>query len=128
VCHNRATAIDAKEARMSTTKRDTPVLDLLTDMTTASIERSELDPKTLMLVRLAALAAVDAPPVSYLTNLAAARDVVEPEDVQQVLIGIAPVVGTPRVASAAGNIVRALGFAIAVADEDVDQEPTRARS
>lgn len=113
---------------MNTTERDTPVLDLLTDMTTASIERSELDPKTLMLVRLAALAAVDAPPVSYLTNLAAGRDIVEPEDVQQVLIGIAPVVGTPRVASAAGNIVRALGFAIAVAEEDVDQEPSRARS
>jgi hypothetical protein len=48
--------------------------------------------------------------------------------VQQVLIGIAPVVGTARVASAGGNIVRALGFAIAVADEEVDQEPTRARS
>jgi Carboxymuconolactone decarboxylase family len=113
---------------LSTTKRDTPVLELLTDMTTASIERCELDPKTLMLVRLAALAAVDAPPVSYLTNLAAGSDVIEPHDVQQVLIGIAPVVGTPRVASAAGNIVRALGFAIAVSDEDVDQEPTRARS
>ncbi len=113
---------------MSTTERDTPVLDLLTDMTTASIERSELDPKTLMLVRLAALAAVDAPPVSYLTNLAAGSEVIEPEDVQQVLIGIAPVVGTARVASAGGNIVRALGFAIAVADEEVDQEPTRARS
>jgi carboxymuconolactone decarboxylase family protein len=128
MCDNGATAIDAKEAPMSTTERDTPVLDLLTDMTTASIERSELDPKTLMLVRLAALAAVDAPPVSYLTNLAAGSEVIEPEDVQQVLIGIAPVVGTARVASAGGNIVRALGFAIAVADEEVDQEPTRARS
>jgi hypothetical protein len=128
MCDNGATAIDAKEAPMNTTERDTPVLDLLTDMTTASIERSELDPKTLMLVRLAALAAVDAPPVSYLTNLAAGSEVIEPEDVQQVLIGIAPVVGTARVASAGGNIVRALGFAIAVADEEVDQEPTRARS
>ena len=46
---------------MSTNQGNTPVLDLLTDMTTASIERSNLDPKTLMLVRLAALVAVDAP-------------------------------------------------------------------
>jgi hypothetical protein len=45
------------------------------DMTAASVERSELDPRSLMLVRLAALAAVDAPPVSYLMNLAVASDV-----------------------------------------------------
>jgi len=105
---------------MSTPQSETPVLDLLTEMTTASIERSDLDPKTLMLVRLAALIAVDAPPISYLVNLGAGGQVgVEAEDVQQVMIGIAPVVGGPRIASAAGKIVRALGLAIAVADHDV---------
>ena len=105
---------------MSAPQGDTPVLDLLAEMTTASIERSNLDPKTLMLVRLAALVAVDAPPVSYLMNLGLGGEVgVEAEDVQQVMIGIAPVVGTARVASAAGKIVRALGLAIAVAAHDV---------
>jgi len=105
---------------MSTHQDETPVLDLLAQMTAASIERSELDPKTLMLVRLAALVSVDAPPASYLMNLGAGGEVgVQAEDVQQVMIGIAPVVGTARIASAAGNIVRALGFAIAVADHDV---------
>jgi hypothetical protein len=44
---------------------------------------------------------------------------VEAGDIQQVMIGIAPVVGTARVAAAAGNIVRALGLAIEVADHDV---------
>jgi 4-carboxymuconolactone decarboxylase len=44
--------------------RETPVLDLLASMTAESIEASSLDPQTLMLVRLAALVAVDAPPVS----------------------------------------------------------------
>jgi carboxymuconolactone decarboxylase family protein len=108
---------------MSAQEGDTPVLDLVTDMTTASIERSELDPKTLMLVRLAALASVDAPPISYLTNLGAGADLgVGLEDVQQVLIGIAPVVGTARVASAAGNVTRALGFAIAVAEAELEEE------
>jgi Carboxymuconolactone decarboxylase family len=103
------------------TQGDTPVLDLLADMTTASIERSELDPKTLMLVRLAALVAVDAPPVSYLLNIGVGGEVgVEPEDVEQVLIGIAPVVGTARVASAGGKILRALGLAIAVADAQTE--------
>jgi hypothetical protein len=89
-------------------------------MTAASIERSELDPKTLMLVRLAALVSVDAPPASYLVNLGLGAEVgVEAEDIQQVMIGIAPVVGTARVTSAAGNIARALGFAIEVSDHGV---------
>lgn len=108
---------------MSAAQGDTPVVDVLADMTAASLERSTLDPKTLILVRLAALAAVDAPPVSYLTNLAAGGELgVEAEDVQQVLIGIAPVVGTARVASAAGKMARALGVAIAVADEGLEEE------
>jgi hypothetical protein len=108
---------------MSTQEGDTPVLDLVTEMTTASIERSELDPKTLMLVRLAALASVDAPPISYLTNLGVGTELgIGFEEVQQVLIGIAPVVGTARVASAAGNVTRALGFAIAVAEAELEEE------
>ena len=35
------------------------------------------------------------------------------------LIAVAPVVGTARVVSAGGNILRALGFAIAVADSEM---------
>ena len=80
-----------------------------------------------MLVRLAALASVDAPPVSYLMNLAVARDAgVDAKDVEQVLIGIAPVVGTARVASASGKIARALGFAIAVAEAELEDEEAAA--
>ena len=100
---------------------DTPVLDLLTTMTAASLEASTLDAKTLMLARIAALVAVDAPPASYLLNLGAATDVgIDEEAVRGVLIAIAPVVGTPRVMAAAGNIMRALGFAIAVAEADAE--------
>ncbi|HEY6606293.1 MAG TPA: carboxymuconolactone decarboxylase family protein [Gaiellaceae bacterium] len=112
---------------MSTPQGDTPLLDLLGEMTNASIERSTLDPKTLMLVRIAALASVDAPPVSYLMNLGVGAEVgVEAEDVQQVLIGIAPVVGAARVASAAGKMARALGFAIAVAEAEIEAEAAQA--
>jgi hypothetical protein len=35
------------------------------------------------------------------------------------MIAVAPVVGTPRVVAAGGNILRALGFAIAVADSEL---------
>lgn len=113
---------------MSATEGGTPVLDLITNMTTASIEQSTLDAKTLMLLRIGALAAVDAPPISYLTNIGIGGEVgVEAEDVQQVLIAIAPIVGTARVASAAGNIVRALGLAIAVADAETERKAAQSK-
>ena len=55
------------------------------------------------------------PPASYLANAGTASDVgVTLEDVQGVLIAVAPIVGSARVVSASGNIAGALGFAIAV--------------
>jgi alkylhydroperoxidase/carboxymuconolactone decarboxylase family protein YurZ len=100
---------------------DTPVLDTLAAMTAASIEECDLDPRELMLARIAALAAVDAPPISYLLNAGTASDVgITLEDVQGVLVAIAPVVGTARTMSAAGNITRALGFAIAVVEAELE--------
>ena len=108
---------------MSATESETPVLDTLADMTAASVGRSNLDEKTLMLVRLAALASVDAPPVSYVVNLDVGAEAgVEVEDIQEVLIGIAPVVGTARVASAAGNIARALGIVVAAVEEELEAQ------
>jgi alkylhydroperoxidase/carboxymuconolactone decarboxylase family protein YurZ len=99
---------------------ETPVLDTLVDLTAASVEHNSLAPRELMLVRIAALIAVNAPPGSYLANAGAAADSgVTAEDIQGVMIGVAPVVGTPRVVSAGGSILRALGFAIAVADSEI---------
>ena len=91
----------------------TPVLDTLVQMNEGTLERSGLDPGTYMLARIAALAASGAPPVSYLANLEAASELgVSPEQVQGVLVAIAPVVGGAAVAAAAGSITRALGIAI----------------
>ena len=74
-----------------------------------------------MMVRIAALIAVDAPPISYLANLGAAADLdITLEDLQGLLAAVAPIVGTARVASAAGNIARAYGLAVAVADEEIE--------
>src|SRR5262245_50431250 len=96
---------------------DTPVLDLLAGMTADSIEASNLDPETLMLVRIAALIAVDAPPASYLLNLGAASELgIGEEQVRGVLAAVAPIVGTPRITAATGNIVSALGFALEMAE------------
>jgi 4-carboxymuconolactone decarboxylase len=102
---------------MAAQSGDTPVLDLLASMTASSLEASSLDPKTLMLVRIAALAAVDAPPASYLLNLGAAAEIdVDLDQVRGVLAAVAPIVGTARVTSATGNIVRALGLALESAE------------
>jgi alkylhydroperoxidase/carboxymuconolactone decarboxylase family protein YurZ len=85
-------------------------------MTAASIEASSLDPKTRMLVRIAALAAVDGPPISYLMNLEAAGELdIDAEEVRGVLAAIAPIVGTARIASATGKIVDALAIEIETA-------------
>ncbi len=96
----------------------TPLLDLLASMTRESLEASELAPQPLMLVRIAALAAVDAPPISYEMNLEAAADVgLDAEAVRAVLAAIAPIIGVPRVASAMGKIAEALEIEL----EDLQQ-------
>jgi alkylhydroperoxidase/carboxymuconolactone decarboxylase family protein YurZ len=104
------------------TAAETPVLDTLADITAISLERCALPPRELMLARIAALIAVDAPPVSYMANAGAAADSgITGDDLQALMIGISPVVGTPKVVAAAGNIFRALGFAIIVAEAEMDE-------
>jgi alkylhydroperoxidase/carboxymuconolactone decarboxylase family protein YurZ len=98
---------------VATQPDQTPVLNLLASMTADSLDASNLDPETFMLVRIAALVAVDAPAGSYLMNLGvAAESGVEAEQVQGVLAAVAPIVGAPRVVSAAGRMADALGVAI----------------
>lgn len=109
---------------MAGSTSETPVLDLLESMTADSLAASSLDPETLMLVRIAALAAVDAPTVSYALNLDAASEIgIDAEQVRGVLAAIAPIVGTARIASATGKIVDVLEVAIEIAEyeEQADQ-------
>jgi alkylhydroperoxidase/carboxymuconolactone decarboxylase family protein YurZ len=98
---------------------DTPVLDTLAEITAVSVDHGSLEAREHMLARMAALVAVDAPAASYLLNLGTAVDMgVTLEDVQGVLVAVAPIVGTPRVVSAAAKITDALGFAIEVAEAE----------
>lgn len=102
------------------TASDTPVLDTLAAMTVDSIERCGLAPDTLILTRIAALAASDAPPISYAAHIGPAiRTGLTVEQLQDVLVAIAPIVGTARVMTAAGNIATAFGMAIAVTDAEI---------
>jgi alkylhydroperoxidase/carboxymuconolactone decarboxylase family protein YurZ len=99
---------------------ESPVLDTLADITAASIEHNTLSPRDFMLARLAALIAVDAPPMSWIANASAIEESgLTIDDVQGVMIAVAPVVGAPRVMAAGGHILRALGMTIAVADAEM---------
>lgn len=99
---------------------ENPVLETIGAITAASMQRSDLPADALLLIRIAALAAVDARPISYLAHVGpAVESGVTIEDVQNVLVAVAPIIGTARTMSAAVNITEALGFAIAVMqDED----------
>ena len=102
---------------MSEQSQETPVLDLITTMTTASLEATTLDADSTMLVRIAALVAADAPPASYLMNLGTAAELgIGEDEVRGVLTAIAPIVGTTKIVSATGNVLRALGFALEMAE------------
>ncbi|MFF1872047.1 carboxymuconolactone decarboxylase family protein [Kitasatospora herbaricolor] len=103
------------------TRSETPVLDTLAGMTVDSLERCDLPPEMLILTRIAALAASDAPPISYLAHIdPALRTGLTADRLQDVLVAIAPIVGTARVMTAAGNIAAPLGIAIAVAEEEAE--------
>ena len=59
---------------MPDNSEDTPVLDTLTAMTAVSVAECDLPSAALLLVRLAALAAVDAGPASYLLHIGPAAE------------------------------------------------------
>jgi len=94
---------------------DSRVFDTLMHMSEGTLEESGLDPETFMLVRIAALATLDAAPASWLVNLKISGEAgVPPERILGTLIAVAPLVGTARIMSAAGSIVRAFGLGEAI--------------
>jgi alkylhydroperoxidase/carboxymuconolactone decarboxylase family protein YurZ len=75
--------------------------------------RSGLDARSYALVKLAALIALDAPPASYVWQVANALDAgATPADLVGVLIAIAPQVGGPRIVAAAPELMVALGLTV----------------
>ena len=74
---------------------------------------SGLDPRSYSLVKIAALIALDAPPASYVWQVANALDSgVTPGEIAGVLRAIAPQVGGPRCMAAAPEIMVALGLSL----------------
>jgi hypothetical protein len=105
------------------TENDTPVSDTLLAMTAVSLENSDLSLRELMIARIAALVAVDAPAASYAVNAMPASDSgINLDDVEDILVAVAPIVGTARVVSATANVAEGLGFVIALAAAELEDE------
>jgi Carboxymuconolactone decarboxylase family len=102
---------------------DAPVRDTLAAMTAASIENSDLSAREHMIARIAALVAVDAPAASYALNVEVAADSgITLDDVQDILVAVAPIVGAPRVGSAVVGIAKGLGIVIELMADEIEAE------
>ncbi|MEV0694012.1 carboxymuconolactone decarboxylase family protein [Streptomyces sp. NPDC050388] len=102
------------------TASETPAVDTIAAMTIDSVERCHMDERTLILARLAALVAMDAPVISYLAHVnPAIKADLTVEQLQDLLVAIAPVVGTARVMSA-GHITQAFGVTLALAESEAE--------
>jgi alkylhydroperoxidase/carboxymuconolactone decarboxylase family protein YurZ len=86
----------------------------------AGVVSGALDARTLALVRLAALVAVGGAVASYGAQADAAVDAgATAAEIVDVLVGVVPIVGLPRVVAAAPKLAMALGYDI---DKALDQQ------
>jgi alkylhydroperoxidase/carboxymuconolactone decarboxylase family protein YurZ len=96
---------------------DPAVMSFVRPAIESSFKESGLDPKTFMLVRIAALAALDAAPASWMMNIQASGEAgLDPEMVLGTLIAVLPVIGTARIVSAASQIMKAFELAETIAE------------
>jgi 4-carboxymuconolactone decarboxylase len=92
---------------------DLEVLEDLLEIREAEQRKTGLDARSFALVKIAALVALDAPPASYLWQVANALDAgATPADLLGVLRAVAPQVGGPKVVAAAPEIMVALGLSL----------------
>jgi 4-carboxymuconolactone decarboxylase len=88
-------------------------LDVAADPPAEGTGPGELDPKTLALVRLAALVAVGGAEPSYGAQTDAAVSAgATAAEIVGVLVGVVPIVGTPVAVAAAPKLAMALGYDI----------------
>jgi 4-carboxymuconolactone decarboxylase len=81
-----------------------------------------LDTRSMALVRLAVIVAMDAPAPSFRSVVSTALQAgATVDEVVGVLIGVAPAVGVARVSSAAPKLARAIGIDVDIALEELDE-------
>jgi 4-carboxymuconolactone decarboxylase len=102
---------DLNETLTGISVGDPTILDAAIGLRDLGREGTGLDARTYALVKIAALIALDAPPVSYAWQIGnALEEGATPEDILGVLRAIAFQVGGPKVVAAAPEIMLALGL------------------
>lgn len=103
--------------------QDEDVIESLFATRFDNIDASGLDPKTHALVRLGALVALGAAPVSFQSNVEAALAAGATDDeIVGALIAVAPVIGLARVVSATPKVAVPMGYDIDAALEAVERK------
>ena len=104
---------DAEATLRGISVGDAPLLERLLSMQLENLEASGLDPRSYAMVKIATLIAVDAPPASYVAQLAFAHEAgLTAEEIIGVLVAAAPQVGIPKVVAAAPEIMLALELSL----------------
>jgi 4-carboxymuconolactone decarboxylase len=102
--------------------QDEDVIESLFATRLDNLEASGLDPKTHALIRLGALLAIGAAPVSFHSNVEEALAAGATHDeIVGALIAVAPVIGVARVVSATPEVALPLGYDIDAALEGFDR-------
>ena len=87
-------------------------------------EALRLSPRTHALVRLAALLALGAAPVSYQWNVGAALDAgATTDEILGTMIAVAPISGIARVVQATPDVALPISYDLDVAFEELDPDP-----
>jgi alkylhydroperoxidase/carboxymuconolactone decarboxylase family protein YurZ len=109
-----------RDALLGLALGDVDILKEAVDLRESEQQSSGLDPVTFGLVKVAALIALDAPPSSYLWQIANALDSgATPAEILGVLRAVAPQVGGPKIIAAAPEIMVALGLSLPTEREGV---------
>lgn len=104
-------ALDYTEVLRRLALNDDRMVDQLVGSGEGGPLQPVLDPRSLALVRVAALIAVGGSEPSYGAHADAALDAgATVAEIVDVLVGVIPVVGLPRVVAAAPNLAMAVGY------------------
>jgi 4-carboxymuconolactone decarboxylase len=109
---------DYKSTLRKLTVRDDRYIEALLQTDRRNAAFAGLDDRSHALVRLGALIALDASPAAYMCSVEAALDAdASYEEIVGTLITLLPIVGVPRVVSAAPKLGLAIGYDVAEALE-----------
>ena len=105
---------------------DESLIEAILAINLKDCEACGLDPKTHALIRLGALLALGAAPVSYQWTVAAALDAgATAEEVFGTLIAVAPISGVARVVLATPDVALSMGYDLDMAFEELGDDPPR---